>query len=279
MADTILAEYGRSLTIDFELWETDGTDLQTGAVHAAGDTVILRDEAAEANTTNGFVDEGTGYSIVLTAAEMEAARIKVYVVDQGSKVWLDKAIRVLTHSHPLAHDPRGVLTSDTAQAGTISSITLASGESATNDIFAGGVVEIIDGTGASQTPRVITTYDGTTKVASVSPDWVTAPDSTSVYRIFAVPPSASVQADVTQALTDFDAAKSAGVATVETNLTAILGTPAGADMSADIAAVQSDTDDIQTRLPASLSTAGNMPVDIQEIKENALTSTPPFDTV
>lgn len=279
MADTILAEYGRALTIDFELWETDGTDLQTGAVHAAGDTVILRDEAAEANTTNGFVDEGTGYSIVLTASEMEAARIKVYVVDQGSKVWLDKAIRVLTHSHPLAHDPRGVLTSDTAQAGAIGSITLAAGESATNDVFVGGVVEITGGTGAGQTPRVISAYDGTTKIATISPDWVTAPDSTSGYRIFSVPPSTSVQADVTQALVDYDAPDLSAVQQVTTDITAILGTPAGVDLSADVAAIQADTDDIQTRLPASLSTAGNMPVDIQEIKENALTSTPPFDTV
>lgn len=34
------------------------------------------------NITNGFVDEGQGYSITLTATEMEGARIVVYVVDQ-----------------------------------------------------------------------------------------------------------------------------------------------------------------------------------------------------
>lgn len=252
MADTISAEYGRPLTIDFELWQTDGTDFQTGAVHAAGDTVILRDEAAEVSTTNGFVDEGTGYSIALTATEMEAARIKLYIVDQGAKVWLDKAIRVLTHSHPLAFDPRGVMAAGTAQAGAIGSITLAASESTTNDIFAGGVVEIVDGTGSGQTPRVIEAYDGTTKVATISPDWVIAPDATSVYRVFSVPPSASVQADVTQALTDFEVA--------------------------DVTTVTSTGAAIEAKLPSALSTAGRMVADIQSIKDTELTATPPFDT-
>lgn len=263
MADTISAEYGRPLTVDFELWQTDGTDFQTSAVHAAGDTTLLRNEAAEVNTTNGFVDEGTGYSIVLTAAEMAAARIKLYVVDQGTKQWLDKALRILTHSHPLAHDPRGVLAFGTAQAGDVLSITLAASESAVDDIFVGGVVEIIAGTGAGQTPRAITEYDGTTKLATIEPNWVVNPDATSLYRVFAAPPSPSIDADVTQALTDFN---------VATNL------DTGA-LSVEIQNVQLDVDDIQARLPTALSSNGNMASDIQSIKEHELTGTPPFDTV
>lgn len=78
----------------------------------------------------------------------------------------------------------------TAQAGAAGSITLAAGASSTTDIYRGFVVEITGGTGAGQ-KRVIAAYNGTTKVASVTPSWTatvngtagTAPDATSVYAV------------------------------------------------------------------------------------------------
>jgi hypothetical protein len=100
MQGVFLRQYGEQTTIDFELYEADGGDLKTDAVHAAGDSKIMKDEGAEANTTNGFVDEGQGYSITLTASEMQAARIKVYVADQTNpKVWLDTTVVVETYGH------------------------------------------------------------------------------------------------------------------------------------------------------------------------------------
>lgn len=92
-------KYGVEATIPFVLCQTDGIDYKADAVHAAGDTKIMKDEGDEANTTNGFVDEGQGYSITLTATEMQAARIVVYIVDQGTKVWLDTAIVIETYGH------------------------------------------------------------------------------------------------------------------------------------------------------------------------------------
>lgn len=66
-----------------------------------------------------------------------------------------------------------------------------------------------------------------------------------------------------------------------------LGTPAGASMSVDIAAIktqtaaiEADTQNIQSRLPAALSTAGNIKADIEEINEVTITgdgSGTPFD--
>lgn len=97
-----LRKYGVEAKIDFELYEVDGVDFRVDAVHAAGDTKIMKNEGAEANTTNGFVDEGKGYSITLTAAEMQAARILIYVVDQGTKAWLDKSISIETYGHASA---------------------------------------------------------------------------------------------------------------------------------------------------------------------------------
>ena len=93
-------KYGVEATIDFGLFEIDGIDFRTDGAHAAGDTKIMKDEGAEANTTNGFADEGQGYSITLTATEMEAARIVVYIADQSDpKVWLDTAFVIETYGH------------------------------------------------------------------------------------------------------------------------------------------------------------------------------------
>jgi hypothetical protein len=103
MQGPFLRKYGVETTIDFQLWDTDGASFQTGAAHAAGDTKIMKDEAAEANTANAFTDEGTGYSIVLAAAEMQAARIVLYIADQTSpKIWLDESVVIETYGNASA---------------------------------------------------------------------------------------------------------------------------------------------------------------------------------
>lgn len=112
----ILRKYGESATINFSLYEVDGIDFRVDAVHASGDTVIMKDEGAEANTTNSFTDEGTGYSLVLTATEMQAARIVIYVIDQtATKVWLDHAITIETYGNASAQHAFDLDTASTAQ--------------------------------------------------------------------------------------------------------------------------------------------------------------------
>ena len=99
-------EYGVETTIPFVLFEADGVNFRVDAAHASGDTFMTKDEGAEGNTTNAFVDEGSGYSIVLTATEMQAARIVLFLVDQdATKVWLDKAIVIETYGHASAQHP------------------------------------------------------------------------------------------------------------------------------------------------------------------------------
>ena len=98
-----LRKYGVQTTINFELFQIDGIDFRSDAVHASGDLKIMKDEGAEANTENGFADEGQGYSIVLSATEMQAARIVLYLVDQtATKVWLDKSIIIETYGNASA---------------------------------------------------------------------------------------------------------------------------------------------------------------------------------
>ena len=72
--------------------------------------------------------------------------------------------------------------SGAAQAGTSTTITLKATSSATDDIYNGMYVTITSGTGAGQI-RIIEDYVGSTKVATVTPAWTTAPTSASNYAI------------------------------------------------------------------------------------------------
>ena len=78
----------------------------------------------------------------------------------------------------------------TAQGGTISTITLKSASSFTsNDQPNGMFIEITSGTGAGQT-RHVEDYVASSKVLTVYPDWDTAPNATSGYKISAFSPAA-----------------------------------------------------------------------------------------
>ena len=105
MSKVILRKYGEAATFNFDLFEIDGIDFKVDAVHASGDTQLMKNEGAENPTDNGFIDEGQGYSIILTATEMEAARLRLYVVDQGTKAWLDTGLIVETYGHVSAQHP------------------------------------------------------------------------------------------------------------------------------------------------------------------------------
>jgi hypothetical protein len=72
---------------------------------------------------------------------------------------------------------------DTARVCSSTSIRLASTASASDDYYNGWVVEITGGTGSGQ-QRVITDYNGTTKVATITNAWTTTPDTTSTYMLY-----------------------------------------------------------------------------------------------
>ncbi|KKK55532.1 hypothetical protein LCGC14_3073590, partial [marine sediment metagenome] len=99
---TYLRKYGVQTTLHFTLFEVDGVDFRVDAVDAGTDCSIMKDEGAEATCTNDFADEGTGYSLVLTATEMQAAEIMIYVVDTAAKVWLDEALKIETYGNASA---------------------------------------------------------------------------------------------------------------------------------------------------------------------------------
>lgn len=180
---TIYRRYGEAAVINFALVGLTGEDFAAGAAHAAGDTQISKDEGAQANTTNGFTDEGNFQALTLTAAEMQAKRIVFTAVDQdATKVWADFALCIETTDHQDAQHPNGVVRRATAQDGDATEITLDAGASATNEYYRDDLVEIVAGTGAGQ-KNYITAYNGTSKVATVKEAWFTNPDNTSVFEI------------------------------------------------------------------------------------------------
>jgi hypothetical protein len=77
---------------------------------------------------------------------------------------------------------RTIREAGTAQAGAAGTITLQAGATSIANAFERSFIYIISGTGSGQN-REITAYNGTTKVATVSPNWSVNPDNTSVYRI------------------------------------------------------------------------------------------------
>jgi hypothetical protein len=103
MQGVFLRKYGVETIINFDLFNVDGVDFNVAAVFAAGDLKIMKNDGAEADTDNGFVDRGKGYSLVLSAAEMQAKRIVIYVVDiTATKEWLDKSIVIDTYGNTAA---------------------------------------------------------------------------------------------------------------------------------------------------------------------------------
>lgn len=72
--------------------------------------------------------------------------------------------------------------SGTAQAGTANTITLDTGASATDNIYRGDRIVIIGGTGV-QEHGICISYNGTTKVATMSENWVITPDATSEFEV------------------------------------------------------------------------------------------------
>ncbi len=98
---------GLKTEITFTLLLSDGTAGYAHAMHRitpkSGDVTITSDNTTHNQTINTFVNNGYGHcSLELTAEEMEAERIVVYMIDQSRpKMWLDQAIIIETYAPPI----------------------------------------------------------------------------------------------------------------------------------------------------------------------------------
>lgn len=90
--------------------------------------------------------------------------------------------------------------SNTAQAGAAGTITLDAAASATTDFYKGLEIYLTGATGVGQA-RIITAYNGGTKVATISPNWATNPDVTTT---FAIIPQGPADVEMTAAVLTFN---------------------------------------------------------------------------
>lgn len=130
-----LRKYGVETTVDFEVFEIDGVDLRVDWVPAAADCEIMKDEGTSTQCTNTATDEGSTYSIVLTATEMQAARLVLKVVDAATKVFLDKVLVIETYGNASAmhafdlDTASQVVASVTGAVGSLTGHTVQTGDS------------------------------------------------------------------------------------------------------------------------------------------------------
>lgn len=209
MADQYL--YGTAVHLQKPIIKAGSTDFaNTGDwTPVAGDVKISKDLGAAANVTNlptaTAMGNGSLWDFSLTAAEMQARKVRITVCDAATKAVTDVSFEIDTYGDPSAQHiwmPANIapgaanglplldsnlshLTNvsfrGTASAGGANTITLA-GAVATDNFYKYAMVMIVGGTGAGQV-RTILDYVGSTKVATVAKNWATNPDNTSVFVI------------------------------------------------------------------------------------------------
>lgn len=112
-----------------------------------------------------------------TGANAGIVRFQVTSSD-GTKFATDRVVAEYT-SLPEAGV---ILHSGIAQAGSSNTITLDTGANSADDFYNHAKVIISSGTGSEQ-ERIIVDYNGTSKVATIAPPWITQPDATSAFEI------------------------------------------------------------------------------------------------
>ena len=113
---TRLAKYGVEYILNFELFEIDGVDFRIDAADGGSDCTIRKDQGADNTATNDFVDEGLAYSLTISATEMQAKEVIVYVADSATKVWLDTSFLIQTYGNASAQHAFDLDTASTAQS-------------------------------------------------------------------------------------------------------------------------------------------------------------------
>ena len=154
---------------------------------AAGDVKISKDGGAFANIATPpstvTLAGSAAWSWTLSAAETEATEIVIQVIDASPKAVQDQFFRLQTTKAAALQ----VGVPQAAQSAGDTAITLDATAAAQTDFYKGSVVAIISGDGANQA-RIITAYNGTSKVATIDRGWDVALTTGGTRSVFAVFP-------------------------------------------------------------------------------------------
>jgi hypothetical protein len=273
-------------TVTFAPATTAAVGTQTYEILPAGAAdVRLWNGTAPNGLVIGRLDASVG---VMQANTMDASALAADAVAEiADGVWDEVASGHVTSG--TFGQRLNLIRANTAQAGASTTITLDASASAVDDFYNNTIIYLTGGTGAGQS-RIISDYVGATKVATV-PAWITNPDATSVFVIIpfgAIPgASAPTAAEVADAVWDEDATahqtlgtfgQAIGDPVADTNtiykavVTDATGATVGVDVvavKAETASIQTDTNDIQTRLPAAL-VGGRIDANVGAISSDAV---------
>jgi len=177
---------GDAVTADTISGYTKAPFIHTGT--AQGGTATRIQLATTASSTDGAYDPARVYITAGTGAG-QSRRILEY--DGTNRfAYIDRDFKTLpdnTSVYAVVEDSGDTSVNEgLAQGGAAASITLNTLASSVNNAYQGQMVFIRAGTGADQS-RMVVSYNGTTKVATIDGNWVTQPDNTSLYVILPFP--------------------------------------------------------------------------------------------
>jgi hypothetical protein len=173
---------GKLDTVDANIDTLVGRITLTGTANA-GDTTVkitLTGGVASDNYYNGqlvVITGGTGIGQARSIGSYLAAG----TVATPTRDWIVAPDGTSTFI-VVADDVATLLEAGVAQAGGATSITFDATASSGTNIYKNNFVALTGGTGLGQT-RLISAYNGTTKVATTTPAWDTNPDVTSIYQV------------------------------------------------------------------------------------------------
>ncbi len=137
----------------------------------------------------GYYEDGTSFALL----QSDLGQMLAWKQSKAYLVTIDAESRIVDSSSNgkinIVRCLGGIGSTNIAQAGAATSITLSTMASASDDFYNNYYITIVEGTGAGQI-RQITDYVGSTKVATVA-TWTTNPDTTSVYKILMADPSST----------------------------------------------------------------------------------------
>lgn len=220
--------------------------------------------ASTTNITAGTITTATNVTTVngLAAGVITAASIADGAIDRATFA-ADTGLQTIR--------------SGTAQAGTASSIQLDAGASAEANFYRDRWMLLTGGTGAGQV-ALCTTYDGSTKVQDVVPNWITNPNATTTFAILPASRLGGITGDIDGDLTGnvsgtvtVDAASvRAAIGLASANLDTQL---ADLPTNAELAASQASADDATLAAIAALNNLSSADVAAQIAAYDAPTKT------
>lgn len=252
---------------------TDGVTAETALTISQADVRLAKNGAdfAQKNEASAATHDESGYyDIDLDTTDTNTAGVLTLAVSESGALPVRMDFQVV----PISVFPEAKRR-NTAQAGAAGTITLDASASATNDEFTGDIIVIVGGTGATQW-RIITDYVGSTKVATIEPNWLTNPDNTSVFEILASPPSAGLETAVSDGLTNYGAATSSDISTSIGGLNDI----STADVNAQVVdALATDTYAEPAAVPAATATLAAKVGWLYALARNKMTQTADTQTL